>query len=89
MRRAALLLTTLATVQAAGGVASADSPYPVGPPNQPTTYGDCVSTTAAGEGVEDYTVPVKDFVALVGAPNSRRPGTVDAFTCKGFSPPGV
>ena len=88
MRRPAMLgILTITAVLFGAGVASADSPFPVGPPNQPTTYGDCVSTTAAGEGVEDYTVGVKTFVQLVGPAASQRPGLIDSFTCKGFSPP--
>ena len=89
MRNAGLLATLTTTCALLGaGPAAAASPYPVGPPNQPTTYGDCVSTTAAGEGLEDYTVGVKTFVQLVGPPASHRPGLVEAFGCKGFSPPG-
>ena len=68
--------------------AAASSPYPVGPPNQPPTYGDCVSTTAAGEGVEDYTVDVRTFTQLVGPAQGQRPGVVATLACKGFSPPG-
>jgi hypothetical protein len=67
--------------------AAADSPFPVGPPNQPVTYGDCISTTAAGEGIEDYLVGLPEFTRLVKPPQSRRPGVEDAFACKGFSPP--
>ena len=67
--------------------AAASSPYPVGPPNQPPTYGDCVSTTAAGEGVEDYTVGVKSFTQLVGPVPGKRPGVDETLACKGFSPP--
>ena len=81
----AALAATIALM--APGVAAAASPFPVGPPNQPVTYGDCVSTTAAGEGVEDYTVEVREFTQLVKPPNSQRPGDLDAFACKGFSPP--
>ena len=90
MRHAGLLtvLTTSTALLCAGPAAAADAPYPVVPPNQPPTYGDCVSTTAAGETLEDYTSGVKAFVQLVGPPASHRPGLVEAFKCKGFTPPG-
>ncbi len=76
-----------AAVMVPAGPAWAGSPFPVGPPHQPLTYGDCVSTTAAGEGVEDYTVGVKTFTQLVAPPASQRPGVEEHFVCKGFSPP--
>lgn len=87
MRHALLAFATVATMTIGAAPAAADNPFPVGPPNQPATYGDCVSTTAAGEGVEDYTVGVKRFVQLVGPPASQRPGLEEQFVCKGFSPP--
>ena len=87
MTRAFLALATLAATTIAAAPAAADNPFPVGPPNQPVTYGDCVSTTAAGEGVEDYTVGVKAFTQLVKPPGSQRPGVEDTLACKGFSPP--
>ncbi len=71
------------------GSAAAENPYPVGPPHQPATYGDCVSTVAApsGEGVEDQPNAPKDFTRTVMPVNSRRPGFEQNFGCKGFSPP--
>ena len=89
MRRiVSVLLAATALFVLAVTPAAAASPFPVGPPNQPATYGDCVSTTAAGEGVEDYTVPVSVFTQLVKPPNSERPGVEIELACKGFSPPG-
>jgi len=88
MKRIAMLGALMAATTLLGAPpASATSPFPVGPPNQPVTYGDCVSTTAAGEGVEDYSVDVQTFVQLVGPPASHRPGLEEALRCKGFSPP--
>ena len=60
--------------------------HPVGPPNQPATYGDCVSTVAAGEGTGDYS-DVHTFIRLVAPVPSQRPGVEETFVCKGFSPP--
>ncbi len=87
MRHALLAFATFATTAVAAAPAAADNPFPVGPPNQPATYGDCVSTTAAGEGVEDYTVGVATFTQLVKPPGSQRPGVEVTLACKGFSPP--
>ena len=84
LARIGKLATVLTLIVAAP--ASAASPFPVGPPNQPVTYGDCVSTTAAGEGVEDYTVDVQTFTQLVGPTTGQRPD-VETLACKGFSPP--
>lgn len=84
---AELAATSCAIVMLTVTPAAASSPYPVGPPRQPPTYGDCVSTTAAGEGVEDYTVDVKTFTRLVGPVPGERPGVDDTLACKGFSPP--
>ena len=64
--------------------ASATTPDP---PNQPVTYGDCVSTTAAGEGVEDLTVGLPAFTQLVGPAVGQRPNVDQTLACKGFSPP--
>lgn len=61
--------------------------HPVRPPNQPATYGDCVSTVAAGEGLGDYSV-VQTFISLVAPVPSQRPGVEETFVCKTFSPPG-
>lgn len=79
-------LAPIAMVMLSVTPAAASSPYPVGPPNQPPTYGDCVSTVAAGEGTGDYSV-VQTFVALVAPVPSQRPGVEESFVCKGFSPP--
>ena len=88
MKRAAILAAVLsASAMIAATPAAADLPFPVGAPNQPATCGDCVSTTAAGEGVEDFTVDVRTFTQLVKPPRSERPGVEYAFACKGFSPP--
>ena len=84
LARLRMLSTVLVLVVAAP--ASAATPFPVGPPNQPATYGDCVSTTAAGEGVEDYTVGVQTFTQLVGPTTGQRTD-VETLACKGFSPP--
>jgi len=88
-RRAILVLAISATTMVPAAPAVADLPFPVGPPNQPVTYGDCVSTTAApfGEGVEDYTVDVRTFTHLLKPPGSERPAVEDTIACKGFSPP--
>ena len=69
--------------------AAADLPFPVGPPNQPATYGDCVSATAApfAEGVEDYTGDVRTFTQSVKPPSSERPGVEYTIACGGFAPP--
>jgi len=88
MRHALVAFAMFATTMVAAAPAAADLVFPVGPANQPATYGDCVSTsTPVGEGVEDYTVGVKTFVQLVGPPASQRPGLEERFVCKGFSPP--
>lgn len=65
---------------------AAAQPFPVSPPNQPATYGDCVSTVAAGEGTGDYS-SVHTFIRLVAPVPSQRPGVEETFVCKGFSPP--
>ena len=87
MKRMAFAVGAFAVGMVAPASAHAENPFPVGPPNQPATYGDCVSTTAAGEGVEDYTVPVATFTQLVKPPRSERPDVDVTLACKGFSPP--
>ena len=85
MRHALVVFAMFATILVAAAPAAADVPAP---PNQPATYGDCVSaSTPVGEGIEDYTVGVKRFVQLVGPPESQRPGLEEHFVCSGFSPP--
>ena len=87
MKKSFVAVAILAIALFAAEPVAAENPFPVGPPNQPPNYGDCVSTTAAGEGVEDYTVDVKTFTEQVGPHESRRPGLETTLACKGFSPP--
>ena len=87
MARAFLASATFACTMIAAAPAAADNPFPTGPPNQPVMYGDCVSTTAAGEGIEDYTVHVSEFTRELKPPRSQRPGVEYTIACKGFGPP--
>ncbi len=67
---------------------AADLSFPVGPPNQPATYGDRVSTTAApfaeGRGLHR---DVRTFAQSLKPPRSERPGVECTIACGGFSPP--